>query len=89
MSTTADTITLTLPPEVRAAMDASVAAGEFASVEEAVGDAIALWREQREENVEALRQMVQRSLDDPRPDIPMDEAFDRVEARLRARSRAA
>jgi antitoxin ParD1/3/4 len=33
------------------------------------------------ERLAAIRARVRRSLDDPRPSVPLDEAFDRIEKR--------
>lgn len=60
----------------------SVEAGEYASTSEALRDAVRVWQRQRLEDAErlsAIRTRVRRSLDDPRPGIPLDEAFDRIE----------
>ena len=37
---------------------------------------------ERKQHFERLKAEINAALDDPRPRIPMDEAFDRVEARL-------
>jgi antitoxin ParD1/3/4 len=36
-------------------------------------------RSEDAERLAAIRTRVRRSLDDPRPSVPMDEAFDRIE----------
>ncbi len=58
-------------------------AGEYASTSEALRDAVRVWQRQRSEHaaerLAAIRTRVRRALDDPRPSVPLDEAFDRIE----------
>ncbi len=75
----AEKISVTLTAEMVRDLEASVAAGEFASTSEALRDAVRLWRDRREERAERLasiRARIQASMDDPRPPIPLKEAFD-------------
>lgn len=75
-------ISISLAPELLRVVRESVEAGEFASASEALGDAVRVWRRERIEDAERLasaRERIHRSLNDPRPDMSMDE----VEARLR------
>lgn len=81
-----------LSPELRRDLEASVEAGDFASVSEALRDAVNRWARERRERAEwkdRIRADVQRSLRDRRPDIEMDEVFDRLEAKILARIEAA
>ncbi|ATQ66850.1 MULTISPECIES: ribbon-helix-helix domain-containing protein [Methylosinus] len=74
-------ISILLAPDLLRAVRESIAAGEFASPSEALGDAVRVWRRQRAEDAERLasaRERIRRSLEDPRSDVSMDE----VEARL-------
>jgi antitoxin ParD1/3/4 len=78
----AEKISITIPPDMLRAIRESVEAGEYASTSEALRDAVRVWQRQRTEDAErlaAIRTRVRRSLDDPRPSIPLDEAFDRIE----------
>jgi len=86
-------LTVAVTPEMMRALRASVGAGEYGSTSEAVRDALRLWKRKREEHIETLadiRARIRRSLDDPRPDLTLeevdaelDEAFARAEqARL-------
>src|SRR6266851_5468880 len=78
----AEKISITMPPDMLRAIRESVEAGEYASTSEALRDAVRVWQRQRMEDAErltAIRTRVRRSLDDPRPSIPLDEAFDRIE----------
>ena len=55
---------------------------KYASTSEALRDAVRIWQRQRSENAErltAIKTRVRRSLEDPRPGVPLDEAFDRIE----------
>jgi antitoxin ParD1/3/4 len=75
-------ISVTMTPDMLRAIRESVEAGEYASTSEALRDAVRVWQRQRSENAErltAIRTRVRRSLDDPRPSVPLDEAFDRIE----------
>ena len=78
----AEKISITMTPEMLRAIRESVEAGEYASTSEALRDAVRVWQRQRSEDAErlaAIRTRVRRSLDDPRPSVPLDEAFDRIE----------
>jgi antitoxin ParD1/3/4 len=78
----AEKISITMTPDMLRAIRESVEAGEYASTSEALRDAVRVWQRQRMEDAERLtatRTRVRRSLDDPRPSIPLDEAFDRIE----------
>src|ERR1700680_1648245 len=80
----AEKISITLTPDMLRAIRESVEAGEYASTSEALRDAVRIWQRQRSEHAErlaAIRTRVRRSLDDPRPSVPLDEAFDRIEKR--------
>ena len=60
----------------------SVESGEFASTSEVLRDALGAWQRERREHAErlaAIRGRIRRSLDDPRPAVPIDEAFNRIE----------
>jgi antitoxin ParD1/3/4 len=84
----AQKISITLTPDMLRAIRESVASGEYASTSEAMRDAVRVWQRQRLEDAErlaAIRARVRRSLDDPRPDVPLEEAFERIE-RLHAAS---
>jgi antitoxin ParD1/3/4 len=61
----------------------SVAAGEYPSTSEAVHDAIRVWQRQRSEDAErlnAVRDRIRRSLEDPRPDMSLDEVDAHLDA---------
>jgi antitoxin ParD1/3/4 len=76
---TSKPITVTLGKQ-QASLDKRLKRGEFSSASEVVRAALrALDREEEALN-EVFRQKIQEALDDPRPDIPMDEVFDEIEA---------
>ena len=80
--TNVENINVSLPQDMLRAIRESIEAGEYASTSEAVNDALRIWLRQRAENAErltAIRTRVRRSLDDPRPGVPLDDAFDRIE----------
>ena len=59
-----------------------VRSGEYRSASEVVQAGLeALEREEAEAELsnDTLRRLIQESLDDPRPDIPADEVFERLE----------
>jgi len=77
----AEKLSITLTAEMVQDLEASVAAGEFASTSEAVRDAVRLWRHAREERAErlvAIRSRIQTAIDDPRPRLTADEVFGRL-----------
>lgn len=81
----AEKISVTLTPEMLRVIEASVEAGEFASVSEALRDAVRAWqreREERAERLEAIRARIRRSLEDPGPDMTADEVHAEMEAYL-------
>ena len=73
---TAEKISVTLTTEMLRLIHESVDAGEFASVSEVLRDAMRAWqreRYERAERLEAIKARIRRSLDDPRPDVTMEE----------------
>lgn len=83
---TAEKISITMTGDMLRAIRDSVEAGEFASTSEALRDAVRVWQRQRLEDAErlaAIRARVNRSLDDPRPDLDADDVDERI-ARLAA-----
>jgi antitoxin ParD1/3/4 len=83
----AEKVSITLTPEQLRQVRQSVEKGEYASTSEAIRDALRIWsrdRAEHEERLNAIRARIKRSLDDPRPGVPIDEAFARIEALARA-----
>lgn len=77
-------ITVTLG-ELQERVEARVKSGAYSSASEVVRAGLrALDREEEALN-EFLRTKIRESLDDPRPDIPLEEVFDRLEQKHAAR----
>ncbi|MCJ2124983.1 type II toxin-antitoxin system ParD family antitoxin [Methylobacterium sp. J-077] len=71
----AETISVTLPPETVRALRERVEAGEYASVGDALEDAVRAWQSRRREDAErldAIRARIRRSLDDPSPPLSVE-----------------
>lgn len=67
---------ITLQSETLDAVHDLVDAGDFASADDAVLAAIDAWRETREDQalrLQLIREKVRRSIDDPRPELSLDE----------------
>lgn len=78
----AEKISITLPPDMLSAIKAQVSAGHFSSTSEVLREAMRLWlnhEEERTERLKALRARVKESLGDPRPSIPAEQVFDKLE----------
>jgi len=79
----AEKVSVTMTADMMQVIRESVAAGEYATTSEAMRDAVRVWQRQRVEDaerLEAIRARVQRSLDDPRPNLTSTQAHDRLEA---------
>ena len=75
-------LSVALPPDMLRIVHETVEAGEYASTEEALCDAVRVWQRQRHESearLDAIRIRIQRSMDDPRPSLSEAE----LQARLR------
>jgi antitoxin ParD1/3/4 len=82
-----ETLSVTLPAEILAQMRAAIADGEYVSSNEVVFDALCEWSLRRSfelGNVTELRKAWQESAGDKTPGVPMDEVFDRLEAKYKA-----
>ena len=78
-----ETISITLAPDTLRAVRESVEAGEYASVDALLDEAVHALQRQRRENAEQLdliRARIRRSLDDPRPPLSLEEVEARMEA---------
>lgn len=74
-------ILIELPPDLAAKLKARVDSGESTDVIETLREALGA---QDAAKLATVRAKVARSLNDPRPSIPADEVFDRVEAAVKA-----
>jgi antitoxin ParD1/3/4 len=85
--TTAEKISIALPPEMVAIVKGAVATGEYASSSEVVRDALRDWthkRSLRQQGVAELRQVWQEAMRDQRPGVDADGVLDRLERKYQA-----
>lgn len=85
--TTAEKISIALPPEMVNLIRGAVATGEYASSSEVVRDALRDWthkRRLRQQGVADLRKVWQEALADASPGLAADEVLDRLERKYRA-----
>ena len=79
----AEKLSITLPPEMVRTIKEKVDTGAYASTSEVIREAVRVWQridEEQAERLASIRARVQRSLADSRPDVPLEEAFDRLSA---------
>ena len=70
-------ISITITPAMKRVLDERVASGQFASASELMREAFRIWQRQQDEHEERLasiRARIQKSIDDPRPSLSLDEA---------------
>jgi antitoxin ParD1/3/4 len=85
---------ITLTPELAAAIDGAVEAGEYASDNEAISDALREWKERRDNHgytIAELRRLIQEGIDSgPGMDGPtfMAQMRERIEAKAKERKKA-
>lgn len=87
MPTTAEKISIALPPEMVAAVRGAVATGEYASSSEVIRDALRDWthkRSLRQQGVAELRALWQEALADKTPGVAVDEVLGRLERKYQA-----
>ena len=85
--TTAEKISIALPPEMVALVRGAVATGEYASSSEVVRDALRDWthkRRLRQQGIADLRRVWQEALSDTSPGIAAEEVLDRLERKYQA-----
>ncbi|MEN9313747.1 MAG: hypothetical protein RIS35_140 [Pseudomonadota bacterium] len=90
--TTAEKISIALPPEMVAIVRGAVATGEYASSSEVIRDALRDWthkRSLRQQGVAELRQMWLEALSDRSPAVAVDNVLDRLERKYQAIADAA
>ncbi|MBX3480458.1 MAG: type II toxin-antitoxin system ParD family antitoxin [Caulobacter sp.] len=81
-------LTVTLGPYLEKA-EARVASGQYASVSEVIRAGLRALDWEDEARMEVLRRRIEEAEADPRPSKPMNEVFNRLEAKYRAMSDAA
>ncbi len=90
--TTAERISIVLPPERVAIVRSAVAAGEYVSISEVIRDALRDWaytRCARQQGIADLRELWQEAMPDETPDVLADEVLDRLERKYQAIAEAA
>lgn len=86
MMSTTEKLSITLPTDMARMIREKVARGTYASNSEVIRDGLRMLQEAdalREQKLARMREKIQESLDDPRPAVPADEVFDRLEAKYR------
>jgi antitoxin ParD1/3/4 len=81
-----DKRSITLSPELAAAVDQAVAAGEYASASEVIRDALRDWKDKRDllgYTVEELRHLIREGIDSGEPK-PAGPVLDRLKAKYAA-----
>lgn len=84
--TTAEKISIALPPEMVAIVRSAVATGEYASSSEVIRDALRDWtykRTIRQHGITELRQLWQEAMNDKTPGVSADEVLDRLERKFK------
>ena len=90
--TTAEKISIALPPEMVHIVRAAVATGEYASSSEVIRDALRDWtykRSLRMQGIAELRGVWQEALSDKTPGISADDVLNRLEQKYQAIATAA
>lgn len=85
--TTAEKISIALPPEMVHLVRGAVATGEFASSSEVIRDALRDWsykRSLRQQGIAELRRIWQEALNDKTSEISPNEVLDRLERKYQA-----
>ena len=87
-----ETISVTLPAEIVRAIRDAVETGAYSSADAVVEDALRLLQEDETETPEFaayMREKIKESLQDRRPSVPIEEAFERLRRRHEERVNAA
>ena len=82
-----ETLTVEVPEELVAAMRGAVHDGKYRSDDEVVSEALSRWNQDRalqDEDTARIRAAVQEAIDHG-VYVPMDEVFDRLDAKYQAR----
>ena len=90
--TTAEKISIALPPEMVAIVRNAVATEEYASSSEVIRDALRDWtykRNLRQQGVAELRKLWQEALQDKTPGIGADDVLERLERKYQTITDAA
>ncbi len=79
--------TVILPPDLAAKVRERIESGAADDAIDVVRAGLEALEASDLAKLDAIRAKIARSLDDPRPSVPIDEAFDRVKALLAAYAR--
>jgi antitoxin ParD1/3/4 len=79
--------TLTLPPDLAAKVQAHIDAGAASDPVEVVRASLEALEAAEASKLRAVRDKIERALADPRPSVPAEEAFGRVDALIVAMAR--
>ena len=85
-------LSITLPADMVRVIKEQVNSGAYASTSEVLRAAMRTWmrdEEEHRERMKAIRARIQASIDDPRPSLPIDEVFDRLEGFYQSKANAA
>jgi len=85
---TSKPITVTLGKQ-QAILDSRLESGSYGSASEVMRAALRALDREEAALAEIMRLKIQEALDDPRPDIPAEEVFDRLERKHAERAKAA
>ncbi|MGL4490449.1 MAG: ribbon-helix-helix domain-containing protein [Rhizobiaceae bacterium] len=91
MSNTAEKISITVTPAMKRTLEERVASGEFASASELMREAFRVWQKREDEHQEQLasiRARIQKSLDDPRPSLSLEESRAAFQRHAEARTKS-
>jgi antitoxin ParD1/3/4 len=86
MMPTTEKLSITLPTDMARMVREKVEQGSYASNSEVIREGLRMFQEAealREQKLAWMREKIQESLDDPRPPVPAEEVFDRLEAKYR------
>jgi antitoxin ParD1/3/4 len=90
--TTAEKISIALPPEMAAIVRSAIATGEYASISEVIRDALRDWSckgSARQQGITDLRQFWQEAMNEETPGVSANEVLDRLERKYQAIAEAA
>ena len=69
-------ISITVTPAMKRVLEERVASGQFASASELMREAFRTWQQKQDEHdeqIDSIRTRIQKSIDDPRPSLSIDE----------------
>ena len=87
---TTEKLSITLPKDMARMIRQKVEEGAYASNSEVIREGLRLMQEQealRRHKLDWIREKIDESRRDPRPSVPAEEVFDRLETRLEAKYR--